>query len=76
MKTQQHLNAIIGRYGSFDNLKKSCNWYKKNYNDIYKQYRSDCRNVYHLKQKIKQFDEGKGQERDVIKKNRINIVEK
>ena len=67
MKAQQQLDAIIGKYGSFDNLKKSFNWYKENSNDKYKQCERDRLKVYRLLQKINRLEEGKGQERDIVK---------
>ena len=57
----------MGRCGSFDNLKKSYNWYRKNPKDKDKQCYSDNRKVYRLLQKINHLEEGKGQERDVMK---------
>ena len=46
LKAQQQLNAIIGKYGSFDKLKESYSLYKKNSNDKYKQCSSDHRKAY------------------------------
>ena len=67
MKPPKQLDVIIGKYGSFDNLKKSYNWYRKNPKDKDKQCYSDNRKVYRLLQKINHLEEGKGQERDVMK---------
>ena len=46
LKDRQQLDAIVGKYGSFDNLKESYNLYKKNSNDKYKQCSSDHRKAY------------------------------